>query len=289
MMCRVSLLAGAAISLAACGGNAGTAPKQGTDAILDYYKAKRVMAEKLQKDLTGITGSEVYTLVAINGPAYPIGSLIADDNKIDLESRDCQLEASELPAPEPWSSVPSAKIDKTFNFSLSIPAPMRRVFQGADSSISGGLNWAQHSYFELNDMSQTFLSRADLRRVLARPACAAALAEAQDSKALFVRGIVYGQEKLTSSRQFNPNLTVRVMSGDTGQFVLNYNNEGAFALTETTPAPKFYIIAKVKSGTVTKSTGKGPIGDPSDEIEDMFGRPGDAAVTRIEALRDKED
>lgn len=278
---RLALVGTALLALSACGGNAGTGVTDGTQAMLDYYGAKKAMAQSLQHGLTGATGSTTYTLVAINGPAYPVGSLVSASNPLDLESRACQLADSDLPRPEPWSSVPSAKIDKTFAFSLNIPAPMRHMFNNADTSVAGGFNWERHSSFELSELSQVFLSLADLRGVLARPECAAALAAAEGSRAVFVRGIVYGKETLSSSRKFNPNLTVKVMTGDTGQFTLNYNNEGAFNLVETSPTAKFAIIANVKAPVTTK----GWSGETGDGPEALFTRTNPETVSRIEALR----
>lgn len=267
--------------LAGCGADAGSGVAVGMDAMIDYYGAKSEMALRLQNYLTGNNGSVVYTMVAINGPAYPVGTLVAEDNPLDIESRACQLNDDELPKSEPWSNVPSADIKKSFSFSLNIPAPMRRVFQNAESSVGTGFTWAKNGSFEMSQMSQVFLSREDLRTILARPNCAAALMAAEGSRAVFVRGIVYGKETLSSSYEFKPNLTVKVMEGETGQLVLKYNNEGEFSLTENTPAPKFAIVARVRAPGGTKST-QGNWGDDDDGI---FTSVDAETVRRMESAR----
>lgn len=283
-LARFGLAILAATALAGCGANSGSAVRIGTDTIIDYYKAKNDMARQLQQYLTGTSGNVVYTLVAINGPGYPIGALLASDNPADVESRACQLNPDELPPPEPWSNVPSADVKKSFEFSLNIPAPMHRMFKSAESSVGAGFTWAKNGAFELSQMSQIFLSREDLRAILARPKCAAALKAANGSQAVFVRGIVYGKETLTSSYEFKPNLTVKIMEGETGQFVLKYTNEGDFSLTENAPTPKFAIIARVRAPGITKSGHDTWTGDS----DDIFTKVDAKTVDRIEAVRDKQ-
>lgn len=277
-------------ALAGCMGNPGPIPppKQ----LISYFEAKKDLADALQLALGGTTGSTTYRLVPINGPAYQVGALIPLDNTLDLESRACQFAPGELPQSERWNNLPTWTSGKTLDLGLGIPAPMHGMMSGAESSLAAGVKWDNSSSFGLTEISQVFLSRSDLRDALARPKCAAAIKAAQGGKAIFVRGIIYGQEELNSTRLFSGNLGVRVVSGESALFKLKYDNRGAFELSETKPTPKFAIIAEVAAPPlIDKSlpTSSNPIDietfplDGSDPYEALFAAPDSETLAKLQS------
>lgn len=264
-------------ALPGCAVNAGKDIERGTEKLIGYFDAKSEMARTLENYFVGKVGDPNYTLVAINGPSYPVGALVSAANPLDIESRACQIDSASLPPREPWGGQPVWNSSSKLDMGLAIPAPMRGLLHGAESSLSTGLKIEKTSVFGLSDISQVLLARADVRSVLARPGCASALEAAEGSKAMFVRGIVYGQETLASARRFNAGLGLRVMSGETGQFTLSYDNTGAYELRENQPMPKFAILATVSLPPVNKSTL--PSGG-----ELRFGKPSPAVVQQVEAI-----
>lgn len=276
---RFGYCATASLLLASCATTPPDAVTPASTQLISYFDAKSAMAAKLEKYFTGANGTANYHLVALNGPVYPIGALVAANNPLEIESRACQITPSELPQPEPWANQPLFKSDSKLDVSLAVPAPMRGMFQNAQTSLGAGIKIEKKSTFGIGNISQVLLSRAELRDVLARPECAAALLAAEGSKAIFVRGIVYGEETLGSERKVNAGLGLRVMTGDTGQFSISYDTSGAYELKETSPHPKFAIVAAV--GTPSSGTKSWPpqVDDPLDGI---FKAPDPATRKRME-------
>lgn len=250
------------------------------DDLIDYFTAKQNFARDIQTAFGSDPKSKTYRLVAVNGPSYPVGALIAADDNLDLESRACQPEPGDLPPREQWGSMPGWNSNKKLGLSLAIPAPMRQVFAKAQSSLSAGIALDSTGSFAVTGLEQVFLSRADMRRVLARPECQAALAASQGGRAVFVRGVVYGQETMQSTRSFDANLGVKIIEDDSGAIGLTYHSNGGFTLNETEPRPKFMIVASVElspAQIAESSRDKGPRPDPIDAI---FGLPSDAQLLR---------
>lgn len=270
---------GFAVALAACAVSPSAPISTQSAKLWQYFEAKDKLAADLQAHLGGSTGSTTYRLVSINGPAYPVGALVSADNPLDLESRACIPAEGALPPPEPWAAMPSWNASSNLDLSLAVPAHMRGLLTGAQSSLDAGIKLESVSQFQIRDIAQVFLSRAELRDALARPECLDALQQAQGSHAIFVRGIVYGQETIRSARGLSAGLGVKVMEGETGQFSISYDRTGAFELTEQGSSPKFAIVAEVAA------PGSSDIKSANwqDTIEAIFRAPADATI----ALFDK--
>lgn len=250
------------------------------DKLIDYFTAKQDFARDIQIAFGSDPKSANYRLVAVAGPSYPVGALIAVDDNLDLESRACQPEPGDLPVREQWGSMPGWSSNKRLGLTLAIPAPMKQLFTKAQSSLNAGITLDSTGSFAVTGLEQVFLSRADMRTVLARPECQAALAASQGGKAVFVRGVVYGQETMQSTRSFDANLGVKIIEDDSGAIGLTYHSNGGFTLNETEPRPKFMIVASVEfspAQIAQMPPTKGPKPDP---VEAIFGMPSDAQLLR---------
>jgi hypothetical protein len=276
----MSTLALASLATAACVGAKPPIQKY-SKKVIAYFEAKRQFADTLQGQLGGKTGDDSYRLIPITGPAYPVGALVSMENPLDLESRACVLETTQLPQAEPWAELPNWASNSTLDLGLGIPAFFRRLFGQAESTMDAGLKIQNESQYQIAHISQVFLSRSQLRQTLATPACQAALKDVPGSSVIFIRGLVYGQETLKSVKSFSAGVKATVGAGD-GQFSLKYDSGGAFELTETTPSPKFAIIAKVAlappstTGDRVLRTGIGPT-----ENALVFAKPTAAELSAI--------
>lgn len=262
--------------LSTCATNPAAPINSAGSKLLRYFDAKDQLAAELQQRLGGTTGSTTYRLISINGPAYPVGALISADNPLDLESRACVLGSAALPRPEPWAGFPSWSSHSNLDLGLAIPAYLRPVFDRAQSSLSAGIKVERISNFAINDISQVFLSREELRRVLQSGECRNALAAAEGGQAIFVRGLVYGREAIKSARGFNASLGVKVMEGETGQFHFVLDNTGAFEMTDADLTPKFAIVAQVAASPVNPDKMV-----PGDLDGVSFRAPSDALMARL--------
>lgn len=273
------------ILMAACSASPKKPIEDGTAKLITYFDAKKKLASDLQNALGSTADNQSYRLVAINGPAYPVGALISVANPLDLESRACILGESDLPTREPWSSFPSWSSGQTLDLQASVPAMIHGAFIKAETSVGAGFKLSRTGLFQIADLSQVFLSRAELRKMVSRPECQSALAAAENGSAIFVRGIVYGQEKLTSSRTLNASLGMKTLAGPSGQFGITFDNSGAFELNESQSAPKFAIVAMVSTPKTTWGELKGApdlLDAALDSMSASFKAPDDALIARLE-------
>lgn len=123
-----SALAIAALSLGSCAANPGPVIGKSTDKLISYFEAKQELADTLQTQLGGPTAGSPrneyysYRLVAINGPAYDLGSVLSVDNTLDLITRKCTVPNDLVPV-EQWSTMPRWSSNSTLDTDLGIPAP----------------------------------------------------------------------------------------------------------------------------------------------------------------------
>jgi len=249
---KLLILSASAITLTSCAASAGPVIEKSTSKLISYFEAKNELASALQASLSGVPsmagGSETpvpYKLVAINGPAYPIGSLIPLDNALDLESRECVLPDDKLPKAEPWASFPSWTSNKKLDLGVNMPALFRGIFSKAENSLDAGMKFERSGNFQVNDLSQVFLSRFEVSRFVATPKCRKAIEATQNGAAIFVRGLVYGKESLKSGRAFSGGVNAKSVTSPNGEFRISFDNNGAFELAENAIKPKFAIVTKV--------------------------------------------
>ena len=240
-----ALLAASALGLASCAANPGPVIDTSTKKLISYFDAKKELADTLQRQLGGGIGPAAsdlsnYRLVALNGPAYQLGSVLSARNALDLMTRRCTFGEDNLPI-EPWSTMPRWTSDSNLNTDLGIPAPFQGAFN--KTSVDADLNFGSVSVYGIDEISQRFLARDELQDLTRSGSCGDFFSEL-DEPVLFVRGIVYGRETLKSSRSFGAGLDARIIEGESGQCTFRYDRNGAYELTDTEVMPKFAIIAK---------------------------------------------
>jgi hypothetical protein len=284
-MNRVLGLAIVSLSLVSCGVNSAAPLAIASQKLESYFEAKHEFARELQKTIGGNTGSNAYRLVALNGPAYPVGSLISVNNSLDLESRDCVIPDAELPAPETWSGLPRWEKQGKLDVGLGLPSIWQSALSGGESTLDAGMTLATESVFQIEDISQVFLSRGELRRALANRECGATFADIPDDSVIFVRGLVYGRETLRSAKAFEIGVDVTIVKQDSADFSLSYGSNGAFELQEDTIVPKFAIVTLLsisESGTPDLRTGADDRTRADDRFFD-FVAPSDDAIRALES------
>lgn len=271
-----SILTVAALSLGACAANPGPVIGKSTDKLISYFEAKQELADTLQMQLGGPTASSPrseyfsYRLVAINGPAYELGSVLAVDNSLDLITRKCTLPEGWVPV-EKWASMPRWTSNSTLSTELGIPAPFQGIFQKAKTSVDAGINFQSASIYQIEDIGQRFLARDEMDTFVTRGDCGEYLSTLSEP-VVFVRGIIYGRETLKSAKGFGTEIDLRVVEEESGQLRFKYDNSGAYELSDAEVMPKFAIMAKLLP-SVIPVTGT-PIGSPDQSGEQPVGEGG---------------
>ena len=241
------LVAASGLALASCSANPGPVINTSTKKLISYFEAKQELATTLQQQLGGpaarTAGNDnVYRLVALNGPAYQLGSVLSANNTLDLMTRKCAVAEGDLPI-EPWSAMPQWSSNSTLNTQLGIPAPFRGVFD--ETSADAGLSFESASVYSIEDLSQVFLARDELDNLISGTSECGDFFSTLDEPVLFVRGIVLGRETLRSAKGFSAGLDVRVVEKESGQFSFKFDRNGAYELSDASAVPKFAVMAKL--------------------------------------------
>ncbi len=254
-----SALAIASLALGACAANPGPVMSKSTDKLISYFEAKQELADTLQMQLGGPTAGSPrneyysYRLVAINGPAYELGSVLSVDNSLDLITRKCTLPDDMVPV-EQWSTMPRWSSSSTLSTDLGIPAPFQGVFEKAKTSIDAGVNFQSASVYQIEDIGQRFLARDEMDTFVGRGDCGEYLSTLTEP-VVFVRGIIYGRETLKSAKGFGTDIDLRVVEEESGQLRFKYDSSGAYELSDAAVLPKFAIMAKILPENIVSVTG----------------------------------
>lgn len=272
---NIALLACSGLALASCAANPGPVINKSTDKLISYFEAKQELANTLQRQLGGPTASSprnayyTYRLVAINGPSYNLGSVLAVGNSLDLVTRRCTTDEQALPF-ERWSSMPRWSSNSNLNTALGIPAPLRGVFD--KTSVDAGLNFDSTSIYQIEDIGQRFLARDELFELTTTGECGEYLATLTEP-VVFVRGIIYGRETLKSAKGFGANLDARIIEGESGAFNFKFDRSGAYELSDAEIVPKFAIMAKIvpapRVAAAVTTSGDPAEADTTMSIEDI--------------------
>lgn len=242
-------LALAALALGGCAANPGPVIDKSTDKLISYFEAKQELADTLQMQLGGPTAGSPrneyysYRLVAINGPAYDLGSVLAVNNKLDLITRKCTLPNDMVPV-EKWASMPRWTSNSILSTDLGVPAPFKGVFDKAKTSVDAGINFQSASIYQIEDIGQRFLARDEMDTFVRRGDCGDYLSTLSEP-VVFVRGIIYGRETLKSAKGFGTSLDLRIVEEESGQLRFKYDSSGAYELSDASVMPKFAIMAKI--------------------------------------------
>ena len=260
----IALVGCAGLALSGCAANPGPVIDTSTKKLISYFDAKQDLAGTLQMQLGGPTATSPrneyysYRLVAINGPAYQLGSVLAVNNSLDLVTRKCVLDENILPF-ERWSTMPRWSSNSNLNTDLGVPAPLQGVFN--KTSVDAGLKFDSASIYQIEDIGQRFLARDEMVEFTTDGECGEYLSSLTEP-VVFVRGIIYGRETLKSAKGFGAGLNVRIVEEESGQFNFKYDSSGAYELSDAEIVPKFAVMAKIvpqprailASGTATPTS-----------------------------------
>ncbi len=265
-------LAVAVAALGACAANPGPVMSKSSDKLISYFEAKQELADTLQMQLGGPTAGSPrneyysYRLVAINGPAYDLGSVLAVNNKLDLITRKCTLPTDMVPV-EQWASMPRWTSNSTLSTDLGIPAPFKGVFDKAKTSVDAGINFQSASIYQIEDIGQRFLARDEMATFVQRGDCGQYLSTLTEP-VVFVRGIIYGRETLKSAKGFGTGIDVRVVEEQSGQLRFKYDSSGAYELSDASVMPKFAIMAKILPAQIAVTGSRLNVGTGSGSVID---------------------
>lgn len=217
-----------------------------TKNLTRYYEAKSSFAVAIQTQLAANSDVNEYRLVAINGPTYAIGTLISKSNRLDVESRSCVVEESQLPPVEPWSAFPVMKSSSTLSLDAEIPLMFKKALADTERFVGMGYTQGRVANLEMTDVGQQLLSRSETRRILVSGPCADSLKSLEDG-AIIVRGIVSGVEMLTGTAEANLDTNLARLVGPGRRFQFHFSRTGDFSIEDKEPTPKFAVYTAVRA------------------------------------------
>jgi hypothetical protein len=204
----------------------------------DYISAKKAFAAALAKAI-GIPDSPAYQLVAVNGPEWQVGDVIAVDNPTYIVTYACRFE--QPPAATSWIDVPDVTHKNVpINFSLGLPTTAIRAFQKITAKTSFDFTSSLSGNYSISNLSGPIAAEDDLQAALSKDTCRREI----KGPAIVVRGVISGKETFSSATTIKANATVSVLNADA--FTFKYDPERNYQLADSSAAPKFYVLTLYK-------------------------------------------
>lgn len=233
------LLAAVVLALSACC-NSGGVQKPMDSAQKDYISyvvAKRQYVEALEKILlTDDPRSSAYRLVAIIGPQWGIGDVVALSNPLDLLTAKCRAPASAAPVMDTkWSSMPEFSSGKEISLAAGLPESVLKIL-GKDNVLKANFQLNQDGKFALTDIASAIAPKDSFESGLSDD-CRQFLTA---NGGMLIRGVVSAKEQFRSHRQLAAGAGIKLIAEDllTGK----YDSEGAFELEDKAVTPKMYLV-----------------------------------------------
>lgn len=213
----------------------------------DYISAKKAFAAALAKAI-GIPNSPPSQLIAVNGPEWQVGDVVAIDDPSDIVTYACRLEKP--PEETSWIDVPDVTHKNVpINFSLGLPTTAIRAFQKVAAKTSFDFSSSLSGKYSISNLSGSIATEEDLQAALSKNACRREI----KSPAIVVSGVISGTETFSSTTAIKADAAVYVVNGDV--FTFKYDAERNYQLTETSSAPKFYVLTLYKPAVRANGTG----------------------------------
>ncbi|MGN7867631.1 hypothetical protein [Paracoccus sp. 22332] len=229
-----------------------------TDVAISYIEARKDFASALGGAVAEEQG-QVYRLVAILGPQYPIGSALDPANPADVVTDACLL-------PEPplvsWVAFPAITSSRNVALDASLPGLLGRAASylsdlGVDLGAQSSVSW------RMEDVAQRLSPQAVFQEEISTGTC---LEQTAGHDILFVRGIVHAKETFTSTSGFNAGAATSA----TGPGLrVNVDQSGGFRVEDTAAIPRFHIVTLKPADGVAGRTVGGPelVAPPSEVLE----------------------
>lgn len=214
----------------------------------DYISAKKAFAAAFAKAI-GIANSPTYQLIAVNGPEWQVGDVVAVDDPSDIVTYACRLEKP--PDTISWNDVPDVTHKNVpIDFSLGLPTAAIKAFQKISASISFDFASNLSGKYSISNLSGAIAEEDDLQAALSKDTCRREI----KSPAIVVRGVISGQETFSSATSIKGNAKTSVLDADV--FTFKYDAERNYQLTDTSAAPKFYVLTLYKPAVRANGSGR---------------------------------
>ena len=229
-----------------------------TGAAVSYVEARKDFASALGSAVAEEQG-QVYRLVAISGPQYPIGSALDPANPADVVTDACLV-------PEPplvsWAPFPAITSSRSVALGASLPGLLGRAASylsdlGVDVGAQSSVSW------RMEDVTQRLSPQAVFQEEISSGAC---LEQTAGRDILFVRGIVHAKETFISTSGFNAGAATSA----TGPGLrVNVDQSGGFRVEDAAAIPRFHIVTLKRADGAAGRTVGGPefVAPPSEVLE----------------------
>ena len=204
----------------------------------DYISAKKAYAAVFAKAI-GIANSPTCQLVAVNGPEWQVGDVVAIDNPTYVVTYACRFE--QPPAATSWIDVPDVTHKNVpINFSLGLPTAAIKAFQKISARTSFDFTNSLSGKYSISNLSGPIAAEDDLQAALSKETCRREI----KGPAIVVRGVISGKETFSSNTPIKADATVSVLDADV--FTFTYDRDRNYQLADTSSAPKFYVLTLYK-------------------------------------------
>jgi hypothetical protein len=206
--------------------------EKGSRTLGSYFEAKSDYATVLD-DWLGQSNPN-WRVIPIYGPIYEPGTPMEPGSTEPLTDS-CLVPVDKI-IDDDMATFPSISASRKFDISADIPDAIAKAKALA---ASGGAVFGISSESELSyqQMSQRAVRRDVFDQNLMRLDCLTIIA---GKEVTIVRGLITGQEVISSQKRLSTSATVEVMSDEA--LKVSYDSSGGYRLEDTEAHPKYYYV-----------------------------------------------
>jgi len=214
-----------ALTVAAC-------KEKGSKTLGNYFEAKSDYAAVLD-DWLGQSNPN-WRVIPIYGPIYEPGTPMEPGSTEPLTDS-CLVPADKI-INDDMATFPSISASRKFDISADIPDA---IVKAKALAAAGGAAFGISSESELSyqQMSQRAVRRDVFYQNLMRLDCLVVIA---GQEVTIVRGLITGQEVISSQKRLSTSATVDVMLEEA--LKVSYDSSGGYRLEDTEAHPKYYYV-----------------------------------------------
>jgi hypothetical protein len=224
-------------AIAGCASKTAAPIDTAADTTVSYIAAKRDYVERLDRELQKEDPNSPYRLVAVVGPAWRIGTVIAVGSQLNVKTEACVFPAAKLPVSVPWSDFPGSKTSGKIDLGAGLPQRALKLFN-KNSKASFSFSSSSSGEFALTEIESTILAQDTFEAGLSSTCRDGIPAKG----ALIVRGIVTAKEKFSSGNRIVGDAGVTII-GDDPLVTFKYNQQNDFELADKKSTPKMFMVA----------------------------------------------
>lgn len=207
--------------------------------LANWFAVQNAYAASLEKG----DGGRGWHYRPVNGPAWPMGSVFDQGDRAPKAT--CSFRIEQLMKVD-FATLPKVHASYGGGFSVDAPDGLRKALQAA--VLGAKLDVKDDLALDYYDLKLDYVDNTALVQRVADDQCFSSVEDFLARPKEVVRAHVRGKLKVSSSKGFNANATVKTEKF--GEYTVRFDNQGGFELDDANEKTRFWVVAYLRAEAV---------------------------------------